>query len=49
MKKLFVIPVITWLFSLQGCSWICRFYIANTSNETIAVELNHYALKVHRF
>lgn len=25
--------------SLQGCSWICGFYIANTTNHPITVEL----------
>ena len=39
MKNLLLIPIIVLLFSLQGCSWICRFYITNTSNETITVEM----------
>ena len=24
---------------MQGCSWVCRFYIANTTNETITAEI----------
>jgi len=39
MKKLLFLPVIALLFSLQGCSWTCSFYIANASNETITVEM----------
>jgi len=43
MKRLFLSPfyslLIICFFSLQGCSWICRFYIANTSNEAIRVEM----------
>lgn len=27
------------MFSLQGCSWVCRFYIANTTNEVITVDV----------
>lgn len=27
------------VFSLQGCSWVCRFYITNTTNETLSVEM----------
>lgn len=39
MKKFLLIPFFGILFSLQGCSWICRFYIINTTNEVITVEL----------
>lgn len=24
---------------MQGCSWICRFYVANSTNEVISVEM----------
>ena len=39
MKKLLIIPVIAMLFSLQGCSWLVGFYIANTTSETITVDV----------
>lgn len=39
MKKLFILPVTVLLFSLQGCSWICRFYIANTTDKPVTVEM----------
>lgn len=39
MRKLLCIPLLFFIFSLQGCSWICRFYIVNTTNEVITVEL----------
>lgn len=39
MKKLLFLPILTVLLSLHGCSWICRFYIANTSSETISIEI----------
>lgn len=39
MKKLLLLPLVVILFSLQGCSWRLGFYIANTSSETITVEM----------
>ena len=39
MRGLFFFLLSILFFSLQGCSWICRFYIANPTNETIAVEM----------
>jgi len=26
-------------FFLNGCSWVCRFFIANTSNETVTADV----------
>ena len=37
MKKLLLVLFFGLLFFLQGCSWVCRFYIANTTNEAITV------------
>lgn len=39
MRKLLFIPLIFLIFLLQGCSWIVGFYIANTTNETIMVDI----------
>ena len=39
MKKLPLLPIIAILFFLQGCSWRVGFFIANSSNETITVEM----------
>ena len=39
MRKLFFFSFLLLIFSLQGCSWICRFYIENSTNETITVEM----------
>ena len=39
MRKLFFFSFIVILLSLQGCSWVCGFYIANTTNETITAEI----------
>jgi hypothetical protein len=39
MKKFLFLPLILLFFSLQGCSWICRFYIANTSDKPVTIEM----------
>ena len=39
MKKLLLVSFFGLLFFLQGCSWVCRFYVANTSNETLTVDV----------
>lgn len=39
MRKVFSFFLFVLFVSLQGCSWICRFYIANTTSETITVEM----------
>jgi len=39
MRKIFFFLLIILFVSLQGCSWICRFYIANTTSEAITVEI----------
>ena len=39
MKKLSLLPVLVILFSLQGCSWRIGFYIANSGNEPLTVDV----------
>ncbi len=43
MKKLFLpacyLILATCILPLQGCSWVCRFFIANTTNETLEIEM----------
>jgi len=39
MKKLLILPFIIFVFFLQGCSWICNFYIVNTTNEPVTAEI----------
>ena len=39
MRKLFLFSFLVILFLLQGCSWICRFYITNTTSETVSIEI----------
>lgn len=39
MKKLLLVSFFLSFFFLQSCSWICRFYISNTTNEPMSVEI----------
>jgi hypothetical protein len=43
LKKIFpaacFLLLVVCCFPLQGCSWICRFFIANTTNEPVIVEI----------
>jgi len=39
MKVRFLIVVLS-VFLLQGCSWIIRFFVVNTTNESLVIELN---------
>lgn len=39
MKKLLFIPLAVFLFSLHGCSWVCGFYVSNTSSTPVTVDV----------
>ncbi len=39
MKKLFFPLLVSFVFILQSCSWICRFFIVNTTDKPISVEI----------